>query len=598
MTNEKEKVWIFTFEYAGIAKVGGLGEVPANQAKYLVDQFEVTVFIPSHGQIERLKNLTELEKLTFKCKILANSESFGSSDKDKFYEISYYKCKLNNVDIVLLSGDNSFTRKYLDDDNVYNPETFNEKLLIFSLGMRNYVKNLIANQKVSLPDIIHMHDYHVVIPFIGVKQELKHNNLNVRSIITFHLLTWPRYNLDFYYKCGIDNIPIEILLKNGFKLMNIRDIFALCQKSRNKNHDDNPPTVEQVGALISDLITTVSNSYLHSDIIPNLGRNLIEFKSDFVWDGCDWDYDEIYQMILYNFGDEIRKLFQISEESTISHEDIKKYLLTYKISHLSQSPIIHSSKVLEVINQISNGNFFMKDGNIMNFKESGPLVISTGRISRQKGFETIFEALPKIIEVIPNAKFLLLLLPTEYSLNEIRTYAKVVKKYPDNLRIIFGLTADIFYLAHIAADVYCALSRWEPFGIIALEAMSAKLPIIATKIGGLQETIIDIREDIDNGTGILIEKDSPSQFADALISIFKLSEIALNFNLTNNINIDDIALISNEKIKSQVLMDAMYYDKIKDNCYKRVKQNFRWNTVSKKLELLYLKLSELQINSS
>lgn len=597
MIEKKKKVWIFTFEYAGIAKVGGLGEVPANQAKYLVDQFDVTVFIPSHGQIKRLKNLTELEKLSFKCKILANSESFGSSDKETFYEISYYKCRLNNVDIVLLSGENPFTRKYLDDNNVYNPETFNEKLLIFSLGMRNYVKNLIANQKISLPDIIHMHDYHVVIPFIGVKQELKDNNLNVRSIITFHLLTWPRYNLDFYYKCGINNIQIDILLKNGFKLMNIREIFALCQKLRKKNHDDKPPTVEQVGALISDMITTVSNSYLHSDIIPNLGQNLIEFKSDFVWDGCDWDYDEIYQMILYNFGDEIRKLFQISEESTISREDMKKYLLTYRISHLSQSPLIHSRKVLEVIKEISNGNSFMKDGNIMNFKESGPLVISTGRISRQKGFETIFEALPKIIEVIPNAKFLLLLLPTEYSLNEIKIYAQVVKKYPDNLRIIFGLTADIFYLAHIAADVYSALSRWEPFGIIALEAMSAKLPIIATKIGGLQETIIDIRDDSDNGTGILIEKDNPSQFANALITFFKLSEIALSFKLTGNIDNDDIDLIPDEKVKSQILLDAMYYEKIKDNCYRRVQQHFRWNIVSKKLEQLYLKLSELQINS-
>jgi len=598
LTKENEKVWIFTFEYAGIAKVGGLGEVPANQAKYLVDQFDVTVFIPSHGQIERLKNLTELEKLDFKCKLLANSESFGSTDKDKFYEISYYKCRLNNVDIVLLSGENSFTRKYLDDDNVYNPETFNDKLLIFSLGMRNYVKNLIANQKVSLPDIIHMHDYHVVIPFIGVKQELKANNLNVRSIITFHLLTWTKYNFDFYYKCGIDGTPIDILLKNRFRKKKKKEIFALCQTLPKKNHDDKQPTVEQVGALISDLITSVSNSYLHSDVIPNLGQNLIEFKSDFVWDGCDWDYDEIYQMILYNFGDNIRKLCKISEESTISREEMKKYLLTYKISHLSQSPLIRSSKILDVINEISNGNSFMKNGNVINFKESGPLVISTGRISRQKGFETIFEAIPKVIDIIPNAKFLLLLLPTEYNLNEIRIYAQVVKKYPNNLRIIFGLTADIFYLAHIAADAYCALSRWEPFGIIALEAMSAKLPIIATKIGGLQETIIDIRDDIDNGTGILIEKDNPSQFADALISIFKLSEIALNFNLNGNINIDDIDLISKEKIKSQVLMDAMYYDKIKDNCYKRVKQNFRWNTVSKKLELLYLKLSELQINSS
>ena len=597
MTKEKEKVWIFTFEYAGIAKVGGLGEVPANQAKYLVDKFDVTVFIPSHGQIKRLKNLTKIDKLPFKCKILINSESLGSSSGEKFYEISYYKVCINNVDIILLSGENSFTRKYLDDDNVYNPETFNEKLLIFSLGMRNYVKNLIEIQKVNLPDIIHMHDYHTVIPFLGVKQELRNRYLNVRSIITFHLLTRPRYNLDFYYKCGIDNSPIDILLKNGFMLMNIKEIFTLCQKSRNKNHVNNPPTVEQVGALISDMITTVSNSYLHSDVISNLGQNLIEFKTDFVWDGCDWDYNEIYQMILYNFGDEIRKLFQISEESTISREDMKKYLLTYKVSHLSQSPLIRSSKILDVINEISNENPFMKDGNVVSFKESGPLVISTGRISRQKGFETIFEAIPKVIEVIPNAKFLLLLLPTEYNINEIRNYAQFVKKYPDNLRIIFGLTADIFYLAHIAADAYCALSRWEPFGIIALEAMSAKLPIIATKIGGLQETIIDIRDDIDNGTGILIEKDNPSQFADALINIFKLSEIALNFSLTGNINIKDIDLISNEKIKSQVLLNAMYYERIKDNCYKRVQQNFRWNIVSQKLELLYLKLSELQINS-
>ena len=589
-----KKVWIFTFEYAGIAKVGGLGEVPANQAKYLVDNFDVTVFIPSHGQIERLKNLIKLEKLSFKCKVLINSESLGTPDKEKYYEISYYKCRLNNVDIVLLSGDNSFTRKYIDDDNVYNPETFNEKLLIFSLGMRNYVKNLIANQKVSLPDIIHMHDYHVVIPFIGVKQELKANNLNVRSIITFHLLTWPRYNLDFYYECGVDNMPLDILLKKGFKLMNIREIFALCKKSQNKNLDDNPPTVEQVGALISDLITTVSNSYLHSDIIPNLGQNLIEFKSDFVWDGCDWDYDEIYQMVLYNFGDDIRKLCQISEESTISREDMKKYLLTYKISHLSQSPLIHSSKVLEVIEDISNGNSFMKDGNVMNFKETGPLVISTGRISRQKGFETIFEALPKVIEVIPNAKFLLLLLPTEYSLNEIRNYAQFVKKYPDNLRIIFGLTADIFYFAHIAADVYCALSRWEPFGIIALEAMASKLPIIATKVGGLQETIIDIRKDRENGTGILIPGDSPSQFAKALIIIFKLSKISEKVKAGKSIYDPEVNLLVNDipdqLLKSQVLIEPNFYDKIKENCYKQVSNNFRWHIVSEKLADLYIKV--------
>ncbi|MBA7550611.1 hypothetical protein ES705_43130 [subsurface metagenome] len=53
------------------------------------------------------------------------------------------------------------------------------------------------------------------------------------------------------------------------------------------------PTVEKIGAVVCDMVTTVSQSYLISDIIPNCGNDLIMFKSDFIWDGCDWDYNEI-----------------------------------------------------------------------------------------------------------------------------------------------------------------------------------------------------------------------------------------------------------------------------------------------------------------
>ena len=74
------------------------------------------------------------------------------------------------------------------------------------------------------------------------------------------------------------------------------------------------------------------------------------------------------------------------------------------------------------------------------------------------------------------------MLPTDYSLKEIEYYASFVKKYPNNVRIIFGIATEIFYLAHMAADVYCALSKWEPFGIIALEAMALKLPITTKKV--------------------------------------------------------------------------------------------------------------------
>ena len=591
LTNKKDKVWIFSFEYAGIAKVGGLGEVPANQAKYLKDDYDITIFIPSHGQIERLKTIYDLEKLSFSYKTSINLGQFGLIEKEFTCEISFYKCNINSINIILLSGGNSLTSKYLDDSTVYNPDTFSGKLLLFSLGMRFYIQFLIANDRSAIPRIIHMHDYHVVIPFIGIKQELIKIGLNIPSIITIHLLTWPRYNIDYYYACGIDTTPIKILLNEGTKSFSIQEIFNLCEESQKENNEYKPPTVEKIGAIISDLVTTVSESYLFSDIIPNLGQNLIEFKSDFVWDGCDWDYRQIYNNVIEKLGKEICEIFNLTDDSEITRIHMKDYLLTYKISHLSESPLIISKKVLEVINEISNGNPFIKNGNILAFDEVGPLIIATGRISRQKGFETIFEAIPEVIKIIPNVKFLLLILPTEYSLKEIKAYAQFVKKYPRNLRIIFGVAAEIFQIAHIAADAYCALSRWEPFGIIALEAMASKLPVIATKVGGLQETIIDIRKDPKNGTGLLIEKDNPYQFSNALISLIKIAEIS---NLGND---DEITLFTKDipdlNVKDIVLSDNKFYTKIKENCYRRVNESFRWNKVTQKLIELYRKVITL-----
>jgi len=589
-------VWIFTFEYAGIAKVGGLGEVPANQAKNLVEIFDVSVFIPSHGQIERLKSITEVEKLPFSAVGQVDLSILGLPEIENSYKIGYYRCKLNSVPIILLVGENAFTSKYLDDRSVYNPETINGKLCLFSIGMRCYVEYLIDNQRSLLPDIIHMHDYHVVIPFINTKQELIKNGLDVPSIITIHLLTWPRFEIDFYKACGIENTPIPIRLESGVEKKTIEEIFALCEDWRGPDEEYLPPTVEKIGAVISDLVTTVSESYLKSDIIPNLGQELIQFKADFVWDGCDWEFHKIYQKVHNDHEGEIRNLLGLSEEIEITREIMKKYLLTHKISHLSQSPLINSVKVLDTINEISNGNPFIKNGNIKAFIDSGPLVITTGRISPQKGFEIVLGAIPEVVKEIPDVKFLFLILPTDYSIEEIKTYAEQVKKYPDNVRIIFGVATDIFHLAHLAADVYCALSRWEPFGIIALEAMAVKLPIIATKVGGLQESIIDIRENPEFGTGILIERNNVEQFVSALISFLRLVQVKERVGAGGSLYEPDtlnmVNSIPDGVIKSRVLLDANYIDKIRENSINRVKFNFRWNIVIKKLVELYKKVQE------
>ena len=590
MTGKKDKIWILTFEYAGFVKVGGLGEVPANQTKSLADKYEFTVFIPSHGQLDRLKKSSSYQKLPLKCVGQINPSLFGLHEHDSSYAISFHRFRRDNVDIIVLSGDNSFSQRFLDDNIVYNPDTFTGKVCLFSIGMRCYLEYLMDEKKEELPEIVHLHDYHVVVPFIGIKQELAKHYLDVSSIITIHLLTWPRYEYDFYKACCIDETPISVLTKDGRKDLTFEEIFKICEKRFTIDEEYYPPSVEKIGAFVCDLVITVSKSYLKSDIIPSLGFDLIDFKADYVWDGCDWEYEDIFNRVMENLGKEMREILKLSDDVRISHKEMRKYLLTYKLGHLTQSPLLNSKRVLETIKDISSDNPYIINGEKMAFHESGPLVITTGRISHQKGFETILEAIPDVIKVIPNAKFLFLILPTEYSLKEIRDYSEHVKKYPNNLRIIFGLSAELFHLAHIVADVYCALSRWEPFGIIALEAMASKLPVIATKVGGLQESILDIRVEPEKGTGILIQKNNPSQFTAALISLFKLVQICEDGAFSEVESLQIINQIPDEIIKSRVLLDRKYYLKIRENCLARVKNHFRWNIVSLKLIELYEKI--------
>jgi len=592
----KKKVWIFSFEYAGVAKVGGLGEVPANQAKHLSNQFNITVFMPSHGRVEDLKSKYTLKKLPFTCVGTINPTLFGIKEKEASYNISFYKFKKENVEIILLSGDNSFTSKFLDDNTVYHPNTIMGKIALFSLGIRCLIRNFNEN-KINIPNIVHLHDYHVVLAFFGMKQVLARKGLKVASILTIHLMTRPRFEYNFYRICAIDDAPIRVLLNSGFKMLNLDQILQISQFDEIKGTEYRMPTVEKIGAIISDIVTTVSESYLNSNIIPNCGKGLIEFKADFIYDGTDWDYYEIFNQVVEIHGKEIRSFLQINDNTEINEENMKRFLLEYKIGNLSQSPLISSQNVLNTINEISNGNPFVKNGNIKTFLDSGPLVLTTGRISPQKGFDIIFKAVPEVLKAIPNAKFLFLILPTDFSINEIKTYSQFVKQYPQNIRIIFGVASDIFYLAHLSADVYCALSRWEPFGIMALEAMACKIPIITTKVGGLQETMVDAVVNPKTGTGILIDKDNPDQFAKALISLFKSQEVAHLVNSSESHTIFDtdtleiVNQIPDEVIKSHVLLNPRFFYTLKENCYKRVKEHFTWSLVSKKLALLYENLS-------
>jgi glycosyltransferase involved in cell wall biosynthesis len=61
-----------------------------------------------------------------------------------------------------------------------------------------------------------------------------------------------------------------------------------------------------------------------------------------------------------------------------------------------------------------------------------------------------------------------------------------------------------------AADIYVQPSRLEGLGLSILEAMSLKLPVVCTRVGGMVEAVID------GQSGFIAEPDDPDSLADAI----------------------------------------------------------------------------------
>jgi Glycosyltransferase len=95
-------------------------------------------------------------------------------------------------------------------------------------------------------------------------------------------------------------------------------------------------------------------------------------------------------------------------------------------------------------------------------------------------------------------------------------------------------------LAYYLSDVAVSSSiEPEAFGRVSIEAQSMKKPIIASNIGGSNETIID------NKTGLLFMSGNPQSLSSKLREIIKLDTLTLDLmgnegrkNVLNRFNIE------------------------------------------------------------
>ncbi|OFW21211.1 MAG: hypothetical protein A3H27_08115 [Acidobacteria bacterium RIFCSPLOWO2_02_FULL_59_13] len=137
-------------------------------------------------------------------------------------------------------------------------------------------------------------------------------------------------------------------------------------------------------------------------------------------------------------------------------------------------------------------------------------VATAGRFERQKGLIHLLRAFADVHAALPAARLVIFGDGPLYS--TLRTETSLLGL--ENVVVFAGWRSDLDVLLS-GCDVFCLASLWETFGYVLLEAMAARLPIVATCVDGIPEVTGD------GQCALLVPPANAAALAAALIALLK-----------------------------------------------------------------------------
>ena len=160
-----------------------------------------------------------------------------------------------------------------------------------------------------------------------------------------------------------------------------------------------------------------------------------------------------------------------------------------------------------------------------NISKEKPLILLPGRLTSWKGQEMFIEAIRLVKEKMPEKPFCAVILGSDQGRNVYKKkLLRLVEQYRLNDYIKFFDKCELMPLAYQISDIVVSTSiEPEAFGRVSVEAQSMEKPIIASNIGGSNETIVNDK------TGFLFETQKPEELSKKIIHVLNLDESTLKF---------------------------------------------------------------------
>lgn len=150
--------------------------------------------------------------------------------------------------------------------------------------------------------------------------------------------------------------------------------------------------------------------------------------------------------------------------------------------------------------------------------DNDSMVLFLGRLVGVKGVDKLILAMPNVLKEIPNLKLVIV------GIGGMQIYLeKLVHdlNLHDSVKFRFEFIPEKERIAHYAAcDVAVFPSLYEPFGIVALEAMSMEKPVVvgAAGISGMREIVIP---DEPNQCGFHVNPNDPADIAKGIVNVLE-----------------------------------------------------------------------------
>jgi glycosyltransferase involved in cell wall biosynthesis len=222
----------------------------------------------------------------------------------------------------------------------------------------------------------------------------------------------------------------------------------------------------------------------------------------------------------------------------------------YMVSHVRWAFGLPEDKLIMVPNGV-NTEVYSKNGKseLSQFRRRFALpeekiILFVGRLVYEKGIHVLVNAIPKVLEKA-NAK--LVIVGNGYMKDQL---SSLVGRIGLANKVMFTgfVDDDTLRKLQVCADVSVVPSLFEPFGIVALEAMAARSPVVVSDTGGLSEIV---EHDV---SGVKAYVDNPNSLAWGI---------------------------------TKVLIDDGYANWIRTNAYKRVQEKYNWNRIAQQTKNIY-----------